>query len=420
MKFIHAADIHLDSPLVGLAAYPDAPVELLRTATRDAFVNLVDEAIAEAVDFMVIAGDLYDGSWKDYNTGHFFCREMGRLERAGIPVFLLFGNHDADSEMTRKLVLPDNVRVFDAKKPVSFRLDALKVVLHGRSFKDAATTENLAVGYPPAEPGWFNIGVLHTALEGHSAHASYAPCSLAELAARGYQYWALGHVHEFAIVSEAPHVVFPGNLQGRHARETGPRGAVMVSVEGGEVVAVERLIVDVLRWQQLSVDVGGSEDFEAVVRRAGLALDRLLAQTPAGHPLAVRVTLQGATAAHGALFGDATRLRAEVIAQALARDGERLWIERVRVDTRPPEDDPGKVRAEAIDDLARVLAAAPQDAELLAALGEDLRLLADKVPAELVDAVPELAAVRAGALGALVEEVSAGLLARLQDDGGAQ
>ncbi len=420
MKFIHAADIHLDSPLVGLAAYPDAPAEMLRTATRDAFVNLIDEAIAEAVDFMVIAGDLYDGSWKDYNTGHFFCREMGRLERAGIPAFLLFGNHDADSEMTRKLVLPENVRVFDARKPVSFRLDALRVVLHGRSFRDAATTENLAVGYPPAEPGWFNIGVLHTALEGHAAHASYAPCSLAELAARGYQYWALGHVHEFAIVSKTPHVVFPGNLQGRHARETGPRGAVMASVEGGEVRAVERLIVDVLRWHQLSVDVGGAEDFEAVVRRVGLALDGLLAQTPAGRPLAVRVTLRGATAAHGALFGDAARLRAEVIAQALVRDGERLWIEKVRIDTRPPDDAPGKVHAEAIDDLARVLAAAPQDAELLAALGEDLRQLADKVPAELLDAVPELAAVRAGTLGALVEEVSAGLLARLQDDGGAQ
>ena len=133
----------------------------------------------------------------------------------------------------------------------------------------------------------------------------------------------------------------------------------------------------------------------------------------------MRLTLEGATAAHGALFGDAARLRAEVIGQALARGGDRLWIEKLRLDTRPPEG-AGKARAEAIDDLARVLAEAPHDAALLASLGEQLRAFADKVPAELLEAVPELAAVREGRFDALLEEVSAGLLARLQDDGDAQ
>ena len=135
VKFIHAADIHLDSPLTGLSAYADAPVEMLRTATRDAFTNLVNEAIEQPVDFMVIAGDLYDGTWKDHNTGIYFCKEMGRLKKAGIPVYLLFGNHDAESEMTKKLQLPDNVFTFDTRKPCTFRLEDLKVALHGRSFK---------------------------------------------------------------------------------------------------------------------------------------------------------------------------------------------------------------------------------------------------------------------------------------------
>ena len=135
MKFIHAADIHLDSPLVGLAAYPDAPVEMLRTATRDAFVKLIDEAIAEAVDFMVIAGDLYDGNWKDYNTGHFFCREMGRLERAQIPVFLLFGNHDAESEMTRRLYAAVQRPGFRRAQADQLPARAAQVALHGRSFQ---------------------------------------------------------------------------------------------------------------------------------------------------------------------------------------------------------------------------------------------------------------------------------------------
>jgi DNA repair protein SbcD/Mre11 len=102
LRFIHTADIHLDSPLLGLSAYQDAPAELLRGSTRVAFTNLINEAIELEVDFVIIAGDLYDGPWKDHNTGIFFCKEMGRLKNAGIPVYLLFGNHDAESEMTKK------------------------------------------------------------------------------------------------------------------------------------------------------------------------------------------------------------------------------------------------------------------------------------------------------------------------------
>ena len=192
MKFIHTADIHLDSPLRGLSSYPDAPAERLRTATRDAFQNLVNVAIDEKIDFMVIAGDVYDGDWKDFNTGLFFIRQMGRLRQVGIPVYLLYGNHDAESEMTKGLELPDNVHVFSSRKAETFRVDALKVALHGRSFKVAATTDNLVPSYPDPVSGWLNIGVLHTALEGNAEHAKYAPCSVAELQAKGYQYWALG------------------------------------------------------------------------------------------------------------------------------------------------------------------------------------------------------------------------------------
>lgn len=127
MKFIHAADIHLDSPLHGLANYQDAPADQLRGASRDALVQLVDRAIDENVDFIVIAGDLYDGDWRDYNTGIFFVREMGRLMHASIPAFVLFGNHDAENEMTKRLTLPDNVFTFDSRKPQTHRLDRLQV-----------------------------------------------------------------------------------------------------------------------------------------------------------------------------------------------------------------------------------------------------------------------------------------------------
>lgn len=417
MKFIHAADIHLDSPLSGLASYPDAPVELLRTATRQAFTRLVDEAIEAAVSFMVIAGDLYDGSWKDYNTGHFFCRQMGRLREAGIPVYLLFGNHDAESEMTKKLVLPPNVHTFDSRRPTTFRIEALRVALHGQSFRDAATTENLAVGYPPPVPGALNIGVLHTALEGNAAHATYAPCTVAELTARGYGYWALGHVHEHAVVREAPRVVFPGNLQGRNVRECGPRGALLVTTKDDEVERVERLPVDVLRWQALDVDASAARTLEDVVRKVGRSFEGLL-DGAGGRHLAVRVRITGRTPAHGELFGREPHLRAEVLGQAAAIGRDRLWVEKVRVETAPPLDGAHlHARSDAIADLEKLLAGAAEDADLLAALADELRPLVDRAPAELLQAMPELAAVRSGELADLVRDVAPGLVAHLAGHG---
>ena len=417
MKFIHAADIHLDSPLSGLTAYPDAPVDLLRTATRQAFIRLVDEAIEQTVSFMVIAGDLYDGQWKDYNTGHFFCRQMGRLHQAGIPVYLLFGNHDAESEMTKKLLLPPNVHTFTTRRPSTFRIEDLNVVLHGQSFRDAAITENLAVGYPPQVPGAFNIGVLHTALEGNAAHATYAPCSVAELVARGYGYWALGHVHEHAVVREDPWVVFPGNLQGRHVRECGPRGACLVTVDGDRVQRVERLLVDVIRWQVLEVDATGARTLEEVVRAVGRAFERLLDEA-GDRQIAVRVRVTGHAPAHGELFGREPHLRAEVLGQAAAIGQDRLWVEKVRVATTPPRDgDALRSRSEAIADLKALLAGAPEDTDLIAALAEEFRPLVDRAPAELLQAVPELAAIRSGELADLVREVAPGLVAHLAGNG---
>jgi len=414
LKFIHTADIHLDSPLCGLASYQNAPVEALRTATRDAFRKLVDEAVEQQVDFMVIAGDLYDGNWRDYNTGHFFVREMGRLNQAAIPVYLLYGNHDAENEMTRRLMFPPNVFVFDSRRPVTHRLEAHRVALHGRSFKEAATLENLALGYPDPVPGWLNIGVLHTALEGYAAHARYAPCTLAELAAKGYDYWALGHVHEHAVLSESPWVVFPGNLQGRHIRETGPRGAVLVTADETGIRAVQRLIVDVMRWERLDVDVSTATDLQGAVLLAGRALQALLAARSDGKPVSVRVTLGGRTAAHGALFGLHTQLREELLAQAAAMAGDRMWIEKLRLETTPLVDASQiSERADAIADLQELLAQVPLDETFMRSLAEDLQLLTAKAPLELNEALPEFKAIRAGDVSGIVAAVTPSLLARL-------
>jgi DNA repair exonuclease SbcCD nuclease subunit len=414
VKFIHAADIHLDSPLTGLSAYADAPTAMLRTATREAFTNLVTAAIAESVDFVVIAGDLYDGNWKDHNTGLYFVSQMGRLRRADIDVYLLYGNHDAENEMTRKLVLPDNVFVFDSRRPTTFIREDLNVALHGHSFKVAATTDNLVTGYPLPVAGMFNIGVLHTALEGNTAHANYAPCSLDELHAKGYQYWALGHVHEYRQWDEPSVVVFPGNLQGRNIRETGEHGAVLVHVDEGESIRVERLALDVLRWVLLPVDVSGASSFDDVVRQTGAALEALVLDSDASMPLAVRVQLTGKTPVHGELFGLESQLRAEVLGQVIALGHDRLWLEKVRLVTEAPDDlEALEGRADALADLQGLLREAQSDPDFIKSLQVDLLGLVGKAPLELQTSVASFKDIRAGRLDALLDEVRPALIAHL-------
>src|SRR5262249_13962811 len=177
ISFLHAADIHLDSPLRGLEQYEHAPAERIRGATRRAFERLIDLALERRVDFVLIAGDLYDGDWRDYNTGLYLARQLGRLRDAAIPVFVIAGNHDAANKMTRVLRLPGNVQLLSPAAPQTIRLDDLEVAIHGQSFAREAVTDNLVAGYPAAIPGWVNIGLLHTGLTGLEGHAPYAPCT---------------------------------------------------------------------------------------------------------------------------------------------------------------------------------------------------------------------------------------------------
>lgn len=412
MRFIHAADIHLDSPLHGLSAYPDAPAEQLRGASREAFSQLVGTAIDERVDFVVIAGDLYDGDWPDFNTGLYFCAQMGRLQRAGIPAFVLFGNHDAESHMTRALRLPDNVRRFSATECQLHRIDELKVALHGRSFHQRDTTENLAAGYGAPLRGWFNIGVLHTALQGHQDHASYAPCTLDELHAKGYDYWALGHVHEHRVWTGASTICFPGNLQGRSIRETGRRGAVLVTVGDDRRPQVERLFVDLLRWEHVVVDLSACDSVDALGIAVGHALSGLLEIDPQV-PRAVRVSLEGECPIHGELFQREGELRAHVLAEIAAIGPDRLWLEKLRLATRPAaRASAGGLGSDALAELEALLAEARSDPALLKALRDDFNQMLGKAP-ELLAELPALRSARDGDLAAVFDTVVPGLLARL-------
>jgi len=380
-RFIHTGDIHLDSPLKGLSGQQGAAAERIRTATRVALDNLVGQAIEEQADFMVIAGDLYDGDWRDYQTGLFFVKQMGRLARAGIPVFLLYGNHDAQSQITRRLTLPANVSVFSARKPETFCLQHLGVALHGQSFRQRDVTDNLATAYPAPIAGCFNIGVLHTGLGGMQGHANYAPCAIEDLINKDYDYWALAHVHQAAVLNERPHVVFCGNLQGRHIRENGPKGASLVAVEDGQVEAISPLHVDCVRWIHLPVPVSSCNASADAIDCVRAAIEDAVARDAQGRLLACRIELTGRTKLHGELLASADRLLAEARAAALGLGEETAWIERLVIATASP--DASASRKDALGDLQRMIQGAGDDAELHARLALELGDLVRKLPHDI-------------------------------------
>jgi DNA repair protein SbcD/Mre11 len=329
--FLHAADIHLDSPLKGLEEYQDAPLEQIRLAARRAFDNLVQLALDEKVAFVLLAGDLYDGDWKDYNTGIYFVSRMGFLREAGIPVIMVSGNHDASSQITRSLKLPDNVTLFQHRKAETHLLDHYDVAIHGQSFSARSVTDDLVRDFPQADPALFNIGLLHTSLNGRAGHEPYAPCTLDALKSKGYHYWALGHIHQREEICRDPWVVYPGNIQGRHIRETGPKGCTLVSVDEGRVMTVDPRELDVLRWAVCRVDPAGCDSLESLSDLVRDRFEEERAKTD-GRPLAVRLIVDGITPLHGQLHERALQWSEEIRAVA-AMLGD-VWIEKVVIKSR--------------------------------------------------------------------------------------
>jgi DNA repair protein SbcD/Mre11 len=332
--FLHAADIHLDSPLIGLSQHEEAPTETIRVATRTALTRLVDFAIAEKVDFVLIAGDLYDGDWKDFGTGISFNNEMRRLESQQIPVYLIYGNHDAESRVTKSLKLQDNVHVFPTKQPETVQHPTLPVSVHGQGFATPSVTENLAEDYPLPTDNHYNIGLLHTNLGEREGQGNYAPSSLPQLVAHGYDYWALGHIHIREIHHQNPHVVYSGNTQGRHVKETGPKGCYLVTVNDDlETSKCDFVALDSVRWENLPVDCSGLASEHELLEAIRSQLNVSLTEAD-GRLLAVRLTLTGNTELHELLHAEHSRLRAECQSIGLDIDAELIWIEDLRLKTR--------------------------------------------------------------------------------------
>jgi DNA repair exonuclease SbcCD nuclease subunit len=404
MKFVHAADLHIDSPLKGLGAYDGAPVERVREATRRALSNLVQLCLDERAAFLVLAGDVFDGEWKDFNTGLFFVRELNRLRDAGTRVYLVRGNHDAASEVTRSLTWPDHVHVFADDRAETLVLEQEGVALHGLSYPRREVRDSLLPQYPSPIDGALNIGLLHTNVGGGTTHLNYAPSTIEELVRKGYDYWALGHVHAHEVLHRAPWVVYPGNTQGRNIRESGPKGAVVVSVEHGSIAGVRHAPLDVVRWREVAIALEPDDGVDELYDKAKDALGRARDDAD-GRLLAARLIVDGAARAHGEVMTARDRVVNELRVRAIDF-GDDLWLEKIELKTRPPIAlDELRGSEGFVGELLRAVDEARRDPALAAELRAQLMPLVDKLGDELpgeLDIAAFLDEVEAHLVSALV------------------
>ncbi|MFO7971658.1 MAG: DNA repair exonuclease [Desulfobacterales bacterium] len=413
LTFLHAADIHLDSPLRGLSYYEGAPpIEDIRRATKQALDNLVNFALGEKVDFVLIAGDLYDGDWQDFKTGLYFANQMRNLGEAGIRVAVIRGNHDAANTMTKTLIMPENVKIFSTRKPETWLFEDLGVAIHGQSYANRDVYENLAVTYPDPVPDMFNIGILHCLIYGSEGHMPYAPCTLDDLAAKGYDYWALGHVHKYGVLREQPHIVYSGCTQGRHIREPGDKGCVLVEVEEGDIRA-EFLPLNVLRWAEVRANVGHAQNIEQAAIAFGEALSREMAELN-GMNACVRAVLTGRCPAHGRLSLDPEAVSANVRAIASEVSGGKVWIEKVQLQTRPTIDFDSIAQSDTPQgELLRYLKELTGIPQAIEELGLDLRPLKSKLAGSGVE-------VKENEINEMLSDAGDILLIMLEDEEGFQ
>lgn len=333
-RFMHAADLHLDSPFVGMAALPQGIRESLRQSTFIALANMVQLAIVQKVDFVLISGDVYDLADRSLRAQIRFQKALQRLTASKIAVYIVHGNHDPEDGLSAKLNWPVGAHFFSTQEvgclPVELEGKGMVAQIYGISYATTAVTDNLvkriAVKYEESKSDneLFRIGLVHTNVDGNQGHANYAPCSMEDLLASGMHYWALGHVHTRQVIHSDPLIVYPGNLQGRSVRETGAKGCYIVDVsEYGEAKLTFHAL-DAVRWQQRSISIQGIQTEQELKERFELELEQAREET-SGRAAIVRITLTGRGAIH-ALLQKGTMLQ-ELITELREEESNRLGAE---------------------------------------------------------------------------------------------
>lgn len=411
-KFVHTADIHLDSPLKSLALRDEDLAELVGNATRTTLARIVDLCIFEEVQALVIAGDLYDGGQTSMKTARFLAQEMERIAAAGIPVFLIRGNHDASSKITRELTLPEEVTVFSGRaETVEAVWNGHAVAVHGISFRHPHAPESLLDHFHPPVPGVFNIGLLHTSLDGTSGHDPYAPCALADLQQTGFDYWALGHIHKRAAYPGPTTVVMPGIPQGRDIGEAGFKSVTLVEVDESGSLNLEEKEVAVAQFERLPIACGTITDWGELVDTLKQSL-RSARLAHEGEHLIVRPELEGQSPLAWRAHRDLDLLSAE--AQNVADQVGTLWIDKVEIELLPGEtSNPGG----AIGEMAALLAEGtlrPDDPRVQAEVDRILKHLPRELRGFIGDSEEQVAA----RLEDILKRGAMDMLARLEESEG--
>lgn len=335
-RFVHAADVHLDSPLRSLALRDPRLAEFVGDASRKVLSRIVDLCLDEQVDALLLAGDLYDGEQTSMKTARFLAEQLNRLNAAGIKVFVIRGNHDALSKITKELVLPENVHLFGGRADVvevSRARGERPIAIHGLSFAKPQAPESLLLKYRPPVAGAINIGLMHTSLDGSPPHDVYAPCSTAELLTWGFRYWALGHIHKRSTTEGPCAVVMPGIPQGRDVGEYGPKSVTLTSVLDDGSITLEERVVSLAQFERVSVDASELASWSDLADRLERAIGDAAGRSTSDH-LVARLAISGATPLAWNIRRDADLLRteAEMRAEAIGN----VWIEKIDADCRRP------------------------------------------------------------------------------------
>jgi DNA repair exonuclease SbcCD nuclease subunit len=410
-RFVHTADIHLDSPLRSLALRDTELADLIGNATRRAFANLVELCLNEQVDALLLAGDLYDGEQTSMKTARFLAAQIRRLHEAGIQVFIIRGNHDALSRITKELTFPDTVKVFGGRADVvPVECPGLAVAVHGLSFAQPKAPDSLLPRYRPPLPGIVNIALMHTSLDGAPGHDDYAPCKAAELHAAGFDYWALGHIHKRSVPEGRCKVVMPGMPQGRDIGESGPKSVTLVTVADDRSITIEERLTSVAQFEAVPVNLTGIEDWRDMLDRITTDLQRTR-ETVASEHLVARLQFTGRTPLAWRIRGDRDLLWNEAVNQASGIG--KTWIEKIDIACQVP-DAGSPAELDPVAELQRLIAqdvvpSAAYQAEI-AAVAKDLRA---QLPPECRHLLGDYEAGFAEALDRLVAEGAEDVLARL-------
>ena len=383
LRFVHAADLHLDSPFRGIRAEaPPHVADTLHRATFDAYENIVSLCLRERVDALLVAGDIYDGADRSLRAQLRFIAGLNRLDAAGIRTFVCHGNHDPLDGWEARLDLPPGCVRFDrevSREPV-FPDEPQRAAVYGVSYPTREVRESMVPLFDSAVatlPAGFNIGLLHANVGSHPEHDPYAPCSVADLAGTGLDYWALGHVHTRQVLrDERPTVAYPGNPQGRNPRETGERGVYLVEVGDYGTVSLDFRPVDMVRWETLELDIAGLDTEQGLVDAVNDAADVAL-ESAEGRPVIARLTLTGRGALHRSLRrGDTLDTLITQLNDRYPAAQQWFWCERINHETASLVDrEQASQRQDFVGDLARIGIELRESPDDLAALRESLRPL---------------------------------------------